>query len=135
VRNSGAVAVVEGVGDHLCEYMTGGSVVVLGEFGLNVGAGMSGGDVFVYDPHALLPLRLSDRLVVAEQVDAATLQTLRELVERHAQLTRSAAGGSLLDRWHDAGRHFRHVVPRIETAGLVYEDAADTAVAAAANSA
>jgi glutamate synthase domain-containing protein 2/glutamate synthase domain-containing protein 1/glutamate synthase domain-containing protein 3 len=135
VRNSGAVAVVEGVGDHLCEYMTGGSVVVLGEFGLNVGAGMSGGEVFVYDPHVLLPLRLSDRLVVAEQLDAVTLQILRELVERHAQLTHSAAAQALLDRWHDAGRHFRHVVPGVETAGLAYEDTADTAVAAAAKSA
>jgi glutamate synthase domain-containing protein 3 len=135
VRNSGAVGVVEGVGDHLCEYMTGGSVVVLGEFGLNVGAGMSGGQVFAYDPHALLPLRLSDRLVVAEQLDAVALEALRKLVERHAQLTHSAAAQALLDRWHDAGRHFRHVVPRVETAGLAYEHTADTAVAAAAKSA
>jgi glutamate synthase domain-containing protein 3 len=96
---------------------------------------MSGGDVYVYDPHGLLPLRLSDRLVVAEQLDAVTLQTLRELVERHAQLTHSAAAQALLDRWHDAGRHFRHVVPRAATAGLAYEDTADTAVAAAAKSA
>src|SRR5947207_10502116 len=63
VRNSGATAVLEGAGDHCCEYMTGGTVVVLGPVGLNLGAGMTGGEVFVYDPEAALPARVNSELV------------------------------------------------------------------------
>ena len=72
VRNSGATAVVEGIGDHGCEYMTGGTVVVLGTTGRNFGAGMSGGEAFVYDPPGELPLRLNDDLVVARAGRRAT---------------------------------------------------------------
>src|SRR2546423_1281819 len=69
VRNSGAVAVVEGVGDHACEYMTGGTVVILGEFGRNFAAGMSGGIAFVYDPDNKLPTRLNPDMVKLERLD------------------------------------------------------------------
>src|SRR6185312_8379619 len=70
VRNSGATAVVEGVGDHCCEYMTGGTVIVLGPVGYNLGAGMTGGQAFVYDPNANLTARLNTALVEAVRPDA-----------------------------------------------------------------
>ena len=69
VRNSGAVAVVEGVGDHACEYMTGGTVLVLGPTGRNFAAGMSGGVAFVHDPGMILPRRLNAEMVELEQLD------------------------------------------------------------------
>src|SRR5439155_571948 len=83
VRNSGAVAVVEGAGDHACEYMTGGAVVVLGEIGLNVAAGMSGGELYVLDPVGRLPLRLNTEFVVAERTAGPHLRQLLELHVRH----------------------------------------------------
>ncbi|MBV9040833.1 MAG: glutamate synthase subunit alpha, partial [Acidimicrobiia bacterium] len=89
VRNSGATAVVEGVGDHCCEYMTGGTVVVLGEVGYNLGAGMTGGQAFVYDPEANLTARLNTALVEAVRPDAELLEEVRWLIERHHELTQS----------------------------------------------
>src|SRR5581483_9115777 len=99
VRNSGAVAVVEGIGDHGCEYMTSGTVVVLGEVGRNFGAGMSGGRAYVYDPAGVLPLRLNDDLVGLERVSADA--ELRRLVERHVRYTGSGLGAALLASWVD----------------------------------
>ncbi len=116
VRNSGAVAVVEGVGDHACEYMTSGTVVVLGEFGRNVGAGMSGGDAFVFDPAGELPLRLNDDLVTLERV--AVDEELRRLVERHLRYTESPLAGALLERWDAVVREFWHVVPKADIAQI-----------------
>src|SRR5207302_3000625 len=78
VRNSGARAVVEGIGDHGCEYMTAGRVVVLGEVGLNFGAGMSGGVAYVFDPAGKLPLRLNGEFVAAVR---GAPGELRELLE------------------------------------------------------
>ena len=109
VRNSGAVAVVEGVGDHGCEYMTGGTVVVLGPTGRNFAAGMSGGMAFVW--------RLDPALVNRELVDldAAVDEdrvTLRGLVERHLAETGSAVARRLLARWPTAVEEFTAVVPR-----------------------
>ncbi|HET6211813.1 MAG TPA: glutamate synthase large subunit, partial [Micromonosporaceae bacterium] len=109
VRNSGAVAVVEGVGDHGCEYMTGGVVVVLGPTGRNFAAGMSGGVAFVW--------QLSPRLVNPELVDLTPLSTsdrrvLRDLVERHLAETGSAVAAALLARWPAVAGEFTAVVPR-----------------------
>ena len=109
VRNSGATAVVEGVGDHACEYMTAGHVVVLGDTGLNFGAGMSGGVAYVLDPTGKLPLRLNGELVVAER---AAPDKLRELIERHARHTGSLRASSLLDDWPRAAKAFWCVAPR-----------------------
>src|SRR5207253_9602328 len=81
VRNSGAVAVIEGVGDHCCEYMTGGVVVVLGPVGYNLGAGMTGGQAFVWDPDSSLTARLNTALVEAARPDAELLEEFRWLVE------------------------------------------------------
>ncbi|SCF41945.1 glutamate synthase large subunit [Micromonospora mirobrigensis] len=109
VRNSGAAAVVEGVGDHGCEYMTGGTVVVLGETGRNFAAGMSGGSAFVH--------RLDRARVNTELVDLAPLRDeeralLHELVQRHFAETDSAVAEGLLKRWPEAVEEFTAVVPR-----------------------
>ncbi|HUF33984.1 MAG TPA: glutamate synthase large subunit [Acidimicrobiales bacterium] len=111
VRNSGATAVVEGTGDHCCEYMTGGTVVVLGEVGYNLGAGMTGGEAFVFDPNTQLMSRLNAALVEAERPDAESLTELRWLVERHAELTGSTRAAELLKDWDAAEEHFWHVLP------------------------
>ena len=114
VRNSGAVAVIEGVGDHGCEYMTAGTVVVLGEVGLNFGAGMSGGDAYLYDPERQLAARLNPELEAVGDPDPEQLEVLRGLVELHARRTGSARAQSLLERWDESAEHFRRVAPGVE---------------------
>ncbi|HLL67681.1 MAG TPA: glutamate synthase large subunit [Micromonosporaceae bacterium] len=109
VRNSGALAVVEGVGDHACEYMTGGAVVVLGPTGRNFAAGMSGGMAFVW--------RLDPRLVNRELVDLRDVASedadmLCGLVERHLAETSSPVAAALLARWSEALGEFTAVIPR-----------------------
>jgi glutamate synthase domain-containing protein 2/glutamate synthase domain-containing protein 3 len=127
VRNSGATAVVEGVGDHACEYMTGGTVVVLGPVGLNFGAGMSGGVVYVYDRDLRLPLRLNEQLVNAERIDGLGPEELIGLLERHVRYTGSQRAAALLDAWDGEVGWFWRVAPR-PTA--VAEEAEPDAVAA-----
>jgi len=118
VRNSGAVAVVEGTGEHPCEYMTAGTVVVLGEPGPNLGAGMTGGEVFVYDPGGLLERRLNHELVGSHRLRPEDLIVLHELIERHLRYTGSARAADLLDAWTTASEGFARVVPRAEVARL-----------------
>ncbi|MGH2996647.1 MAG: glutamate synthase-related protein, partial [Gaiellaceae bacterium] len=118
VRNSGAVAVVEGTGDHPCEYMTNGTVVILGEHGLNLGAGMTGGEVYVYDPDERLPLRLNDQLVAAYRPGAGELAELRALLERHLRYTDSPRAAQLLERWEEEAASFLRVAPKAEVAQL-----------------
>ncbi|HEV7887373.1 MAG TPA: hypothetical protein VGO92_07420, partial [Acidimicrobiales bacterium] len=112
VRNSGANAVVEGVGDHACEYMTGGTVAILGPVGYNVGAGMTGGTLFVWDPTHDLPARLNSQLVEADRPDASQLEELRWLVERHMELTESVRAEALLSNWAEAAAVFWVVTPK-----------------------
>jgi len=131
VRNSGATTVVEGVGDHGCEYMTGGLVVVLGTTGRNFAAGMSGGVAFVYDEDGLFVRRCNPEMVELETVDGEDAQTLRALVEEHARRTGSKKAAMLLADWDTALRKMVKVLPseyrRViaeqakmpETAGLV----------------
>jgi glutamate synthase domain-containing protein 2/glutamate synthase domain-containing protein 1/glutamate synthase domain-containing protein 3 len=114
VRNSGATAVVEGVGSNACEYMTKGTVVILGAFGRNLGAGMTGGEAFVHDPSGLLEPRLNDQLVTAGQLDVGAAERLRGLLERHAADTGSRRAADLLARWPDAVAEFWLVAPRAE---------------------
>ncbi len=109
VRNSGAQAVVEGVGDHGCEYMTGGTVVVLGPTGRNFAAGMSGGTAFVLD---LDPDRVNPELVELTPLTEAEQEALHELVLKHAKETDSAVADRLLKDWPAAVREFTAVVPR-----------------------
>src|SRR5580692_11450347 len=101
VRNSGAVAVVEGVGDHGCEYMTRGLVVVLGKTGKNFAAGMTGGIAYVLDPSTEFAAACCNRADVdLEPVsDAKDIQTLHSLVERHADLTDSPQAKWILKHW------------------------------------
>jgi glutamate synthase domain-containing protein 2/glutamate synthase domain-containing protein 1/glutamate synthase domain-containing protein 3 len=111
VRNSGATAVVEGVGDHCCEYMTGGTIVVLGDVGYNLGAGMTGGQAFVYDPEANLTARLNTALVEAVRPDAELLEEVRWLIERHHELTQSPRAAELLKDWVSTVNHMWLVAP------------------------
>jgi glutamate synthase (NADPH/NADH) large chain len=109
VRNSGATAVVEGVGDHGCEYMTGGTVVVLGRTGRNFAAGMSGGTAYVLD---LRVGRVNGDLVDLGPLDDEDAELLRGVVARHREETESAVAWRLLQDWEAAAKRFTKVVPR-----------------------
>jgi len=112
VRNSGATAVVEGVGDHGCEYMTGGVVVVLGRTGRNFAAGMSGGLAFVLDSSRDFARRCNSALVeLAALAEASDLALVKRLVERHAKLTGSARARHVLSHWDESARDFVRVAP------------------------
>jgi glutamate synthase (ferredoxin) len=108
VRNSGVSAVVEGVGDHACEYMTGGEVAILGEHGRNLGAGMSGGIVFVHD---LVESRVNFQLVELSPLDVDAQTALRRLLERHVRFTDSPRATTLLERWEQAVHEFTQLAP------------------------
>jgi glutamate synthase domain-containing protein 3 len=112
VRNSGAAAVVEGIGDHGCEYMTGGRVVVLGETGRNFGAGMSGGIAYVLDEAGVFAGRCNTDLVELEVPDGQDLATVRELVAEHARRTGSPVAERLLEHWDEQVSAFVKVMPR-----------------------
>jgi glutamate synthase (NADPH/NADH) large chain len=112
VRNSGVTAVVEGVGDHACEYMTGGTVLVLGPTGRNFAAGMSGGVAYVHDPDGLLEQRLNSDMVMLEDLDAEDNGVVEELLRRHADETGSELGRRLLQAGATAMTAMRKVMPR-----------------------
>lgn len=113
VRNSGAVAVVEGVGDHGCEYMTGGVVVVLGRTGYNFGAGMSGGLAFILDEGHYLGRRLnSDMVQMVRVTNEQDVALLKHLITRHVRLTGSARGQAILDNWSTRLGLFWKVAPK-----------------------
>lgn len=139
VRNSGAVAVVEGTGDHGCEYMTGGVVAVLGATGRNFAAGMSGGIAYVYDPNGQFEKLCNTDMVDLEKISPQTggtgegapqekspsvadngmgdplrfdAERLHILVQRHYRYTNSARAKGLLDHWDDALKSFVKVMPR-----------------------
>ena len=118
VRNSGAVAVVEGAGDHCCEYMTAGAVVVLGPVGRNFGAGMSGGEAYVHDRDEDLEARLNPHLVAAYRPTPAQLESLRRVVLRHLDATGSEVAAKMLAAWESHAGHFKRVAPVAEVARL-----------------
>ncbi len=112
VRNSGATAVVEGVGDHGCEYMTGGTVVVLGQTGCNFGAGMSGGIAYVFDEMQLFDTLCNLDMVELETVwQSQDVQVLRQLIERHREWTGSKRAQAILEAWPDMIGKFVKVIP------------------------
>jgi len=112
VRNSGVKAVVEGVGDHGCEYMTGGVVAVLGDTGRNFAAGMSGGVAYVYDPDDRFADRVNrDMISVSRTLDESDEGMLRRLVENHRAYTGSDRAAELLDDWSAALDDFVRVFP------------------------
>lgn len=113
VRNSGGLMVVEGCGDHGCEYMTNGVVVVLGETGRNFGAGMSGGLAFVLDLEGSFEARYNPGMVRIERLShGIDADLLRELIERQARRTRSRHGNALLSGWDEFLLKFWKVVPQ-----------------------
>jgi glutamate synthase (NADPH/NADH) large chain len=112
VRNSGATAVVEGVGDHGCEYMTGGRVVVLGPTGRNFAAGMSGGVAYVHDPDGSFPGRVNYEMVDLDPLDDADLEWLSEVVARHSHETGSVVAQAILEDWDVERLRFVKVMPK-----------------------
>ncbi len=111
VRNSGVKAVVEGVGDHGCEYMTGGLAIVLGKTGRNFAAGMSGGVAYVYDMENSFPKNVNTEMVALEDLDIEDLETLKFYIERHAKYTHSEVAKNILHNWEVASKFFVKVMP------------------------
>ena len=112
VRNSGAIAVIEGAGDHCCEYMTGGRVVVLGRTGSNFAAGMSGGIAYVWDPDGRFDYFCNMEMVELSLVeDSASRTELRELIHNHWQYTDSQLARTMLDDWQHYVQQFIQVIP------------------------
>ena len=112
VRNSGAEAVVEGVGDHGCEYMTGGCVVVLGPTGKNFAAGMSGGIAYVLDENSDLYLKLNKTLVSSNSVtDKYDVMQLKQMIADHVEATGSPRGKEILDHFSEYLPKFKKIIP------------------------
>ena len=112
VRNSGASAVIEGIGDHGCEYMTGGRVVILGKTGRNFGAGMSGGVAYVWDPKGRLPAQCNKETYELESVSAGTdIIELKQLIQNHADYTDSSVAKAILENWENSIGEFVKVMP------------------------
>src|SRR5690349_3788323 len=111
VRNSGVTAVVEGVGDHGCEYMTKGTVVVLGKTGRNFAAGMSGGVAYVLDEDGTFEKHLNKGMVEVDPLDERDLDTVRTLVQRHFDYAHSAVAWRLLSGWKETVKHLVKVMP------------------------
>ena len=112
VRNSGALAVVEGVGDHGCEYMTGGRVLVLGETGRNFAAGMSGGIAYVFDRDGAFPRRCNGAIVELEELSEEDDELILTLLRRHLVFTESEVAARLLHGWAGWRERFVKVMPR-----------------------
>ena len=128
VRNSGATAVVEAVGDHACEYMTGGTVLVLGSFGRNAGAGMSGGCAYLRGSVEDVARRVNPEMVDLDPLDDADLRLVQSLLRRHLGETGSATARWLLDGWPDEGAGFVKVMPKDLKRVLAQATAAAAAV-------
>ena len=148
VRNSGATAVVEGTGDHACEYMTGGVVAVLGATGRNFAAGMSGGVAYVYNPEGTFESLCNRAMVDLEPLEASSLEDsandngladmlrfdnerLRRLIEQHLKHTGSARARHILDTWETSVTQFVKVMPKDYRRALMDQQAALAAAVAA----
>lgn len=131
VRNSGAISVVEGVGDHCCEYMTGGKVIVLGKTGRNFAAGMSGGIAYVYDPENIFINGLCNTETIDfEEINKEDASDLKAIIEKHVLYTDSKKGAALLSEWTTSLNNFVKVMPteykkaleRIATEEPIFEE-------------
>jgi glutamate synthase (NADPH/NADH) large chain len=112
VRNSGAEVVVEGIGDHGCEYMTGGKAVILGPTGRNFGAGMSGGEAYVYDPEKTFPSKCNtDTFEIENLKEKKDIKELTRLISNHHKYTGSEIAKKILDHWEIEIKHFVKVMP------------------------
>ena len=112
VRNSGVEVVVEGVGDHGCEYMTGGSVIVLGSTGKNFAAGMSGGQAYIFNPNGDFEDKCNMGLVDLDPLDHIDLEFVKSMIEDHVIHTNSKLGTLILNDWENLSRSFIKVIPR-----------------------
>jgi glutamate synthase (ferredoxin) len=113
VRNSGAEAVVEGVGDHGCEYMTGGRAIIIGGTGRNFAAGMSGGIAFVFDPHNRLPGRCNTDMVDLDRLESEEDEAcVQRLLTNHVRYTKSPVAERILREWATTRTQFVKVMPR-----------------------
>ncbi len=112
VRNSGAITVVEGVGDHGCEYMTGGRAIILGEVGRNFGAGMSGGIAYVYNPNHTFEALHNPMMIDLDPMDTEAKQALHRHISAHLKWTGSAIARRILDNWDTEIVHFIKVMPK-----------------------
>jgi len=131
VRNSGATAVVEGVGDHACEYMTGGRVIIIGPTGRNLAAGMSGGIAYVID---LPEVRVNGEMVDLDELDTGDRAFLYGVIKRHVENTDSSVGQALLDDWEASAARFTKVMPRdykrvLEASAIADAEGRDVATA------
>ena len=112
VRNSGAIAVVEGVGEHALEYMTGGTVVILGAFGDNLAAGMSGGISYIFDPMDEIKIKINkDMLGSIEKIDETEIRIVHKLISKHRELTKSPKANSILENWATLSKCFKAIKP------------------------
>src|SRR5204863_4118307 len=125
VRNSGVPAVVEGVGDHGCEYMTKGLVVVLGKTGRNFAAGMSGGVAYVLDEDGTFAKHVNQGMVALEPLDEKDRATVKELIQRHFDYTHAADAWRLLSGWRDSVKHLVKVIP-VEYRNILAKQHLDT---------
>jgi len=122
VRNSGLIAVVEGIGDHGCEYMTGGRAVILGEVGRNFGAGMSGGIAYVYNPNQTLKERANAAMIDFDPMDKESLAELYELTNKHYRYTGSQIAKRIIDNWDEEIVNFVKIMPKALKAVLAARD-------------
>jgi glutamate synthase (NADPH/NADH) large chain len=134
VRNSGVKAVVEGIGDHGCEYMTGGIVVVLGDTGKNFAAGMSGGIAYIYNPEGLFERRVNRGMIDLDPMEKEDISRLHAMITKHHKLTGSSRAETLLANWDEAQKQFTKVMPRdykrvLEARKAAAEKAAESEVA------
>ncbi|WP_457635444.1 glutamate synthase large subunit [Persephonella sp.] len=111
VRNSGAVAVIEGAGDHCCEYMTNGTIVVLGKTGVNFGAGMTGGVAYVYDPEGLMERNINPSYVFIDQMDEDDIEQLKRLITKHKGYTESEIASFILENFEQEINNFVKISP------------------------
>ncbi|MEL7222103.1 MAG: glutamate synthase subunit alpha, partial [Bacteroidota bacterium] len=112
VRNSGVKVVVEGIGDHGCEYMTGGLIVVLGDIGKNFAAGMSGGMAYLYNPEQKVEQKLNREMVELEKLGKDDEQLLRQMLRNHFAYTSSDIALAMLNDWEQTCKNFSKVMPR-----------------------
>jgi glutamate synthase (ferredoxin) len=133
VRNSGATAVVEGLGDHGCEYMTGGTVVVLGVTGYNFGAGMTGGVAYVLDEQQKFAERYNSDLIRIDPLNDEDAARLRALIERHASITSSPRAAAILQDWERYRPLFWRAMPKESVARIEAANEATHGVSSKAN--
>ena len=112
VRNSGAKAVVEGIGDHGCEYMTGGIAIILGEFGRNFAAGMSGGIAYIYDEKGIFDeKKFNLEMVELENLEVSDAKSVLKLIKNHYSYTNSQLAKKIIDNWSSSLNNFIKVMP------------------------